>query len=234
MKNFRTSNFFIASIALLVMSSCSENESNNDAEENLTQQNQIFYPDEELVKNDKITLKQFKKDMGEAFMTQVTIKTSVGDIQLELNDEKAPISVENFKTIANSGYYEGTIFHRVINGFMVQGGGLTADMNNKSSGTAPIQNEANNGLSNDRGTIAMARTMDPHSATSQFFINHKDNGFLNHTGETSQGWGYAVFGVVTDGMDVVDQIAEVATGSSGAYQDVPQEVITIESVVISE
>ena len=109
----------------------------------------------------------------EKTMTKVTIKTSVGDIQLELNDEKAPITVENFKTIANSGYYEGTIFHRVINGFMVQGGGLTADMNNKSSGTAPIQNEANNGLTNDRGTIAMARTMDPHSATGQFFINHK-------------------------------------------------------------
>ena len=167
-------------------------------------------------------------------MTQVTIKTSVGDIQLELNDEKAPITVENFKTIASSGYYEGTIFHRVINGFMIQGGGLTADMNNKSSGTGPIQNEANNGLSNDRGTIAMARTMDPHSATSQFFINHKDNAFLNHTGETSQGWGYAVFGMVTEGMDIVDQIAEVATGSSGAYQDVPEEVITIESVTISE
>ena len=167
-------------------------------------------------------------------MTQVTIKTSVGDIQLELNDEKAPITVENFKTIASSGYYEGTIFHRVINGFMIQGGGLTADMNNKSSGTGPIQNEANNGLPNDRGTIAMARTMDPHSATSQFFINHKDNAFLNHTGETLQGWGYAVFGMVTEGMDVVDQIAEVATGSSGAYQDVPEEVITIESVTISE
>jgi peptidyl-prolyl cis-trans isomerase B (cyclophilin B) len=167
-------------------------------------------------------------------MTQVTIKTSVGDIQLELNDEKAPITVENFKTIASSGYYEGTIFHRVINGFMIQGGGLTADMNNKPSGTGPIQNEANNGLPNDRGTIAMARTMDPHSATSQFFINHKDNAFLNHTGETSQGWGYAVFGIVTEGMDVVDQIAEVATGSSGAYQDVPEEVITIESVTISE
>ena len=167
-------------------------------------------------------------------MTQVTIKTSVGDIQLELNDEKAPITVENFKSIASSGYYEGTIFHRVINGFMIQGGGLTADMNNKSSGTGPIQNEANNGLPNDRGTIAMARTMDPHSATSQFFINHKDNAFLNHTGETSQGWGYAVFGMVTEGMDVVDQIAEVATGSSGAYQDVPEEVITIESVTISE
>ena len=167
-------------------------------------------------------------------MTQVTIKTSVGDIQLELNDEKAPITVENFKTIASSGYYEGTIFHRVINGFMIQGGGLTADMSNKSSGTGPIQNEANNGLPNDRGTIAMARTMDPHSATSQFFINHKDNTFLNHTGETSQGWGYAVFGMVTEGMDIVDQIAEVATGSSGAYQDVPEEVITIESVTISE
>ena len=167
-------------------------------------------------------------------MTQVTIKTSVGDIQLELNDEKAPITVENFKTIASSGYYEGTIFHRVIDGFMIQGGGLTADMSNKSSGTGPIQNEANNGLPNDRGTIAMARTMDPHSATSQFFINHKDNAFLNHTGETSQGWGYAVFGMVTQGMDIVDQIAEVATGSSGAYQDVPEEVITIESVTISE
>ena len=167
-------------------------------------------------------------------MTQVTIKTSVGDIQLELNDEKAPITVENFKTIASSGYYEGTIFHRVINGFMIQGGGLTADMNNKSSGTGPIQNEANNGLPNDRGTIAMARTMDPHSATSQFFINHKDNSFLNHTGETSQGWGYAVFGKVTEGMEVVDKIADMPTGSSGAYQDVPEEVITIESVTISE
>jgi len=167
-------------------------------------------------------------------MTQVTIKTSVGDIQLELNDEKAPITVENFKTIAQSGYYEGTIFHRVINGFMVQGGGLTSDMNNKPSDTAPIQNEANNGLLNDRGTIAMARTMDPHSATSQFFINHKDNSFLNHTGENSQGWGYAVFGAVTEGMDVVDKIADVATGSSGGHQDVPEDAITIESVTISE
>ena len=182
----------------------------------------------DVIENDEAS------NLMENKMTQVTIKTSVGDIQLELNDEKAPITVENFKTIASSGYYEGTIFHRVINGFMIQGGGLTADMNNKPSGTGPIQNEANNGLPNDRGTIAMARTMDPHSATSQFFINHKDNAFLNHTGETSQGWGYAVFGMVTEGMDVVDQIAEVATGSSGAYQDVPEEVITIESVTISE
>ena len=170
----------------------------------------------------------------EKTMTNATIKTNLGDIQLELNEEKAPITVENFKKIAESGYYEGTIFHRVINGFMVQGGGLTADMSNKSSGTSPIQNEANNGLTNDRGTIAMARTMDPHSATSQFFINHKDNAFLNHTGENPQGWGYAVFGFVTEGMDIVDQIADVATGSSGAYQDVPEEVITIESVTVSE
>ena len=199
-----STSFFIATFLILV-SSCSEN--NNVAE---------------------------VEQQKEKAMTEVIIKTSLGDINLELNNEKAPITVENFISIAQSGYYEGTIFHRVINGFMIQGGGLTADMSNKSSGTSPIQNEANNGLSNDRGTIAMARTMDPHSATSQFFINHKDNGFLNHTGETSQGWGYAVFGVVTDGMDVVDQIAEVATGSSGAYQDVPEEVITIESVVISE
>ena len=199
-----STSFFIATLLILV-SSCAEN--NNVAE---------------------------VEQQKEKVMTEVIIKTSLGDINLELNNEKAPVTVENFISIAESGYYEGTIFHRVINGFMIQGGGLTADMSNKSSGTSPIQNEANNGLSNDRGTIAMARTMDPHSATSQFFINHKDNGFLNHTGETSQGWGYAVFGVVTDGMDVVDQIAEVATGSSGAYQDVPQEVITIESVVISE
>ena len=199
-----STSFFIATLLILV-TSCAEN--NNVAE---------------------------VEQQKEKVMTKVIIKTSLGDINLELNNEKAPITVENFISIAESGYYQGTIFHRVINGFMIQGGGLTADMSNKSSGTSPIQNEANNGLSNDRGTIAMARTMDPHSATSQFFINHKDNGFLNHTGETSQGWGYAVFGVVTDGMDVVDQIAEVATGSSGAYQDVPQEVITIESVVISE
>ena len=170
----------------------------------------------------------------ETSMTQVTIKTSMGDIHLELDGEKAPITVENFKIIAKSGYYDGTIFHRVINGFMVQGGGLNADMSNKSSGTAPIQNEANNGLVNDRGTVAMARTMEPHSATGQFFINHKDNGFLNHTGENAQGWGYAVFGKVTEGMDVVDAIADVATGSSGGHQDVPLEVITIESVTVAE
>jgi peptidyl-prolyl cis-trans isomerase B (cyclophilin B) len=170
----------------------------------------------------------------EGDMTAIIINTSYGDIKLELNKEKAPITTENFVAIAKSGYYEGTIFHRVINGFMIQGGGLNADMTNKSSGTAPIQNEANNGLPNDRGTVAMARTMDPHSATSQFFINHKDNNFLNHTGENPQGWGYAVFGKVTEGMDVVDKIADVETGSSGGHQDVPVDLITIESVTVSE
>jgi len=205
LQNYKIKTLVIFSASLLLLSSCGDRTSNNETEK-----------------------------IMEKTMTQVNIKTSVGDIQLELNNEKAPITVENFKAIASSGYYEGTIFHRVINGFMVQGGGLTADMNNKPSGTSPIQNEANNGLSNDRGTIAMARTMDPHSATSQFFINHIDNGFLNHTGENSQGWGYAVFGTVTEGMEVVDQIAEVATGSSGGHQDVPIEVITIESVTISE
>ncbi len=205
MNKYKSSALLTFSTLLIFLSSCSDNNTVNEID------------------------KQKEKPM-----TQVTIETSLGDIKLELNDEKAPITVENFKTIANSGYYEGTIFHRVINGFMIQGGGLTSDMNNKSSGTGPIQNEANNGLSNDRGTIAMARTMDPHSATSQFFINHKDNGFLNHTGETSQGWGYAVFGKVTEGMEVVDKIADVPTGSSGAYQDVPEEVITIESITISE
>ena len=206
MRNFKSTIFVTFSLALIFMvTSCAD-------------------------KTDNIKI---EKKM-EKTMTNATIKTNLGDIQLELNEEKAPITVENFKKIAESGYYEGTIFHRVINGFMVQGGGLTADMSNKSSGTSPIQNEANNGLTNDRGTIAMARTMDPHSATSQFFINHKDNTFLNHTGENPQGWGYAVFGIVTEGMDIVDQIADVATGSSGAYQDVPEEVITIESVTVSE
>ena len=167
-------------------------------------------------------------------MSLVTISTSAGDIHLELDANNAPITVANFLKLAEDGYYTGTIFHRIIEGFMVQGGGLDENMAPKPTNTDPIQNEANNGLKNDRGSIAMARTMDPHSATGQFFINHKDNEFLNHTGETSQGWGYAVFGSVTEGMDVVDQIADAETGSSGMYQDVPVEVITIESVTISE
>ena len=167
-------------------------------------------------------------------MSLVTISTSAGDIHLELDAENAPITVANFLRLAKDGYYNGTIFHRIIDGFMVQGGGLDENMAPKPTGTEPIQNEANNGLKNDRGTLAMARTMDPHSATGQFFINHKDNDFLNHTSETSQGWGYAVFGSVIDGMDIVDQIALSTTSTVGGYADAPLEPTIINSVTVSE
>jgi peptidyl-prolyl cis-trans isomerase B (cyclophilin B) len=167
-------------------------------------------------------------------MSLITISTSAGDIHLELDATNAPITVANFLKLAEDDYYAGTIFHRIIDGFMVQGGGLNEDMSPKPTGTDPIQNEASNGLKNDRGTIAMARTMEPHSATGQFFINHKDNDFLNHTAETSQGWGYAVFGSVIDGMDVVDQIALSTTSTVGGYADAPLEPTIINSVTVSE
>ena len=167
-------------------------------------------------------------------MSLVTISTSAGDIHLELDAKNAPITVANFLQLAKDGYYNGTIFHRIIDGFMVQGGGLDENMAPKPTGTEPIQNEANNGLKNDRGTLAMARTMDPHSATGQFFVNHKDNDFLNHTSETSQGWGYAVFGSVIDGMDIVDQIALSTTSTVGGYADAPLEPTIINSVTVSE
>ena len=167
-------------------------------------------------------------------MSLVTISTSAGDIHLELDADNAPITVANFLKLAEDGYYSDTIFHRIIDGFMVQGGGLDENMTPKPTNTDPIQNEANNGLKNDRGSIAMARTMDPHSATGQFFINHKDNDFLNHTAETSQGWGYAVFGSVIDGMDVVDQIALSTTSTVGGYADAPLEPTVINSVTVSE
>ena len=167
-------------------------------------------------------------------MSLVTISTSAGDIHLELDADNAPITVANFLKLAEDGYYSGTIFHRIIDGFMVQGGGLDENMTPKPTNTDPIQNEANNGLKNDRGSIAMARTMDPHSATGQFFINHKDNDFLNHTAETSQGWGYAVFGSVINGMDVVDQIALSTTSTVGGYADAPLEPTVINSVTVSE
>ncbi len=161
------------------------------------------------------------------------LKTNYGDIEIELDHENAPISAKNFADYANSGFYDGTIFHRVIDGFMVQGGGFDENMQQKS-GNDPIENEANNGLKNETGTLAMARTMDPHSASSQFFINVADNGFLNHTAETSQGWGYAVFGRVTNGMDVVNKIKTVKTGSSAGHQDVPIDTVVVETIVASE
>jgi len=166
-------------------------------------------------------------------MAKVLLKTNKGDITLSLDAVKAPKTVANFLQYVKSGHYDGTIFHRVINNFMIQGGGMGVGMKEKSTGT-PIENEANNGLKNERGTVAMARTSDPHSATAQFFINVNDNDFLNHTAPSAQGWGYAVFGKVTDGLDVVDAIRKVKTGSAGFHQDVPAEDVIIEKASVIE
>ena len=163
----------------------------------------------------------------------VRMQTNIGTIVLELNSEKAPATVENFVGYAKSGFYDGTVFHRVIPGFMIQGGGFEPGMNQKPT-RASIKNEADSGLTNDNGTIAMARTSDPNSATSQFFINVKDNDFLNYTSSTPQGWGYCVFGKVVEGMDVVQKIEKVATGSRGMHQDVPTEDVVIEKVTVDD
>ena len=164
----------------------------------------------------------------EEAMPKVKMTTSYGEIVIELDKENAPITTENFLSYVESGFYNETVFHRVISGFMIQGGGHLADMTPKDEKLDPIQNEANNGLKNNRGTIAMARTANPHSASSQFFINHADNAFLNfRTNQVDEGWGYAVFGQVIEGMEVVDKIADVETGSVGPYQDVPVEAITV-------
>ena len=160
----------------------------------------------------------------------VELTTSAGAIRIELDDAKAPLTVANFLTYVNSGHYDGTIFHRVIPGFMVQGGGFTADMQQKPS-NATIQNEANNGLKNNKYTLAMARTSAPHSASAQFFINGTDNDFLNFKSESPQGWGYAVFGKVVSGTEVVDQIERVATGNKGGHENVPKEAVTIVKAV---
>ncbi|MGI1677953.1 MAG: peptidyl-prolyl cis-trans isomerase [Cellvibrionaceae bacterium] len=162
----------------------------------------------------------------------ITLHTNHGDITIELDHEKAPKTAANFQKYAEDGFYEGTIFHRVIDGFMIQGGGMDADMKEKETGDS-IENEADNGLKNTLGTLAMARTMDPHSATAQFFINIKDNDFLDHTSKDQQGWGYCVFGKVTDGMDTVKKIRSVDTGNSGFHQDVPVEPVIIERVTVA-
>ena len=163
----------------------------------------------------------------------ITMHTSLGDISIELDFEKAPKSAANFKQYAEDGFYTGTIFHRVIDNFMIQGGGFTPAMEQKET-REPIVNEADNGLKNERYTVAMARTMDPHSASSQFFINVSDNHFLNYTAKNSQGWGYCVFGKVVKGEDIVDKIKGVDTGAHGPHQDVPKEAVIIEKVTISE
>lgn len=163
----------------------------------------------------------------------IVLHTNFGDIKIELNYEKAPVTAKNFEEYVTSGHYNGTIFHRVINGFMIQGGGFDAEMQQKATND-PIENEADNGLSNDTGTLAMARTMDPHSASAQFFINVADNAFLNHSGKSMQGWGYCVFGKVVEGMEVVNQIKEVKTTSKAGHQDVPAEAVVIESAELIE
>ena len=165
---------------------------------------------------------------------RVKLETSMGDIILALNPQEAPATVENFLQYVRDGFYDGTIFHRVIDGFMIQGGGFQVDFEQPHT-RAPIRNEADNGLTNDRGTVAMARTSDPHSATAQFFINVADNAFLNHQAPSGQGWGYAVFGRVVEGMDVVDNIRQLPTGRGGPFrQDVPQTPVVITRVTIVE
>jgi peptidyl-prolyl cis-trans isomerase B (cyclophilin B) len=161
----------------------------------------------------------------------VKLETTMGDILLSLDAEKAPRTVANFLAYVNAGHYDGTIFHRVIDGFMIQGGGMTADMQEKPT-RSPIENEADNGLENAAYTIAMARTSDPHSATAQFFVNVKNNPFLNHTAKTPEGWGYAVFGKVNQGHGVVNKIKAVATGRKGMHADVPNEPVVITKATV--
>ncbi|MGX9415801.1 peptidylprolyl isomerase [Vibrio sp. RC27] len=163
----------------------------------------------------------------------ITLHTNFGDIKIELNTEKAPETSANFLQYCKEGFYDDTLFHRVIDGFMIQGGGMTSGLKEKST-RAPIKNEANNGLENTVGTLAMARTMDPHSASSQFFINVNDNAFLNFRSESRDGWGYCVFAEVTEGMDVVEKIKAVSTGSYGMHQDVPLEDVVITGTTIEE
>jgi len=163
----------------------------------------------------------------------IVMTTSFGDIKIELNNEKAPETAANFEQYVKDGFYDGTIFHRVIDNFMVQGGGMETGMKEKTT-REPIKNEADNGLSNSLGTIAMARTMDPNSATAQFFINVADNKFLDHRAPTPDGWGYCVFGEVVEGMDVVEKIKNVSTTNHGMHQDVPAEDVIITKVVIED
>ncbi len=175
------------------------------------------------------------KTSGETMSANPIIKmeTNKGNITIELYADKAPLSTANMVSYVKDAFYDGLIFHRVIPGFMIQGGGMNPDMSEKAN-KAPIKNEADNGLKNDRGTLAMARTNVPDSATSQFFINLKDNDFLNHTSKTPQGWGYAVFGKVTEGMEVVDSIAAVKTGNHGGHGDVPLEPVVINKMTVVE
>lgn len=177
------------------------------------------------------TLSFAKENKMSDTSTKVKLTTSLGAIVIQLDDKKAPVTTANFLKYVNEGFYNGTIFHRVIKDFMAQGGGFDTSFKQKATHD-PIKNEADNGLTNKRGSIAMARTSDPHSATAQFFINYRENGFLNHTSPTPSGWGYAVFGEVVEGMDVVDAMANQPTGNRGGHQDVPKTDIVIEKAEV--
>lgn len=252
-----TANFGAISVlfALLLLSSCSQDNSHDqepiaeeatsvaqeqtkiieasESSEQLTEIEEVSETQQELIEQETSIIDETTQIETTKKDAMIKLVTSAGTIAIELDFEKAPLSAENFKKYCEDGFYEGTIFHRVIDNFMIQGGGMNADMQEKPNGE-PIENEADNGLKNDRGTLAMARTNDPHSATSQFFINVKDNDFLNHTGKNPQGWGYAVFGKVAEGMDIVDKIKGVETGNAGFHQDVPLEPIVIEKCEIVE
>ncbi len=195
----------------------------------------VFYPESNLTQTYFFIcvygVKKVKLEPQIRSIKMIVLHTSLGDIKLNLFNDKAPVTCENFLSYVKDGHYNGTIFHRVIKNFMIQGGGMDANLKAKKT-KAPIKNEANNGLKNTKYTIAMARTSDPHSATSQFFINTVDNDYLNFTAENESGWGYCVFGEVVDGKDVVDTIGKVKTGSVGFYRDVPKETVTITSAEV--
>ena len=211
---------------LLLLTGCNGKESSKVAE---NAESAVTSATESATEPTITTPTEPTKSSGDKMSTNPVIKieTSKGTMMLELDAEKAPNTVANFVAYVEDGFFDGLIFHRVIPGFMVQGGGMNPDMSEKADKRPPIKNEANNGLKNDRGTIAMARTGDPHSASSQFFINLKDNDFLNFTSESQAGWGYAVFGKVTEGLEVIDAIAKVKTGNHGGHGDVPLEAVMI-------
>lgn len=221
-----TSAAIVVSASLLIFNSAAQAET-KDAAKAETAKTEVAKTD--APKTDKKSEKKETAKAGAKKMTTVVIETSLGNIEVELNSEKAPISTENFLKYVDKKHYDGTIFHRVISNFMIQGGGMTEKMDEKKS-DAPIKNEAANGLKNDRGTIAMARTSVVDSATAQFFINVQDNDFLNHKAPNPRDFGYAVFGKVTAGMDVVDKIKAVPTGNFSGMQDVPKTPVVMKSV----
>jgi peptidyl-prolyl cis-trans isomerase B (cyclophilin B) len=218
-----------AALLLVALSACSNEPTPANSEQTSSTETTIEASPQPSPKPEKTTMNTETKTDEKTNANLITLKTSMGDIELELDSQKAPATVNNFLNYVAQGHYDGTVFHRVIPGFMIQGGGFEPGMQQKQT-NAPVLNEANNGLLNDEFTIAMARTGDPHSATAQFFINVNDNASLNFSSETPAGWGYTVFGKVTKGQEVVKQIELVSTGQKGPYGDVPNEDVVIESV----